>query len=85
MPAVRQAFRIAFATFCRFAPGNEMGRVSLADALALCELLAAIDPKRYERAALRWLQRFFDERLRRRRMADPAVPEHARAVPRPTG
>ena len=40
-----------------------MGRVSLADALSLCELLAATDPKRYERAALRWLQRFIDERL----------------------
>jgi hypothetical protein len=26
-------------------------------------LLAACDPKRYERAALRWLQRFIDERL----------------------
>jgi hypothetical protein len=42
---------------------REMGRVSLADALSLCELLAATDPKRYERAALRWLQRFIDERL----------------------
>jgi len=42
---------------------REMGRVSLADALSLCELLAAADPKRYERAALRWLQRFIDERL----------------------
>jgi hypothetical protein len=40
-----------------------MGGLSLADALALCELLAACDPKRYERAALRWLQRFIDERL----------------------
>jgi len=40
-----------------------MGPVSLADALSLCELLAATDPKRYERAALRWLQRFIDERL----------------------
>ena len=37
--------------------------MSLADALSLCELLAATDPKRYERAALRWLQRFIDERL----------------------
>src|SRR5262249_40464801 len=37
---------------------REMGGLSLADALALCELLAATDPKRYERAALRWLQRF---------------------------
>jgi hypothetical protein len=40
-----------------------MGGPSLADALTLCELLAATDPKRYERAALRWLQRFIDERL----------------------
>jgi hypothetical protein len=42
---------------------REMCPVSLADALSLCELLAATDPKRYERAALRWLQRFIDERL----------------------
>ena len=31
---------------------REMGGLSLADALSLCELLAATDPKRYERAAL---------------------------------
>jgi hypothetical protein len=30
---------------------------------ALCELLAKVDPARYERAALRWLQRFIDERM----------------------
>jgi hypothetical protein len=42
---------------------REMGGLSLVDARALCELLAAADPKRYERAALRWLQRFIDERL----------------------
>jgi hypothetical protein len=42
-----------------------MGGLSLADALPLCELLATTDPKRYERAALRWLQRFIDERLPR--------------------
>jgi hypothetical protein len=42
---------------------REMGGLSLADALSLCELLAATDPNRYERAALRWLQRFIDERL----------------------
>ena len=42
---------------------REMGGLSLADALALCELLANTDPARYERAALRWLQRFIDERL----------------------
>jgi hypothetical protein len=40
-----------------------MGGLSLADALLLCELLANADPARYERAALRWLQRFIDERL----------------------
>jgi hypothetical protein len=33
------------------------------DALSLCELLANADPARYERAALRWLQRFIDKRL----------------------
>ena len=42
---------------------REMGGLSLADALLLCELLAKADPKRYERAALRWLQRFIEERL----------------------
>jgi hypothetical protein len=42
---------------------REMGGLSLADALLLCELLANTDPARYERAALRWLQRFIDERL----------------------
>jgi hypothetical protein len=42
---------------------REMGGLSLADALLLCELLAKTDPVRYERAALRWLQRFIDERL----------------------
>src|SRR5436190_4099546 len=42
---------------------REMGGLALAEALTLCELLAAVDPKRYERAASRWLQRFIDERL----------------------
>lgn len=42
---------------------REMGGLSLADALALCELLAQTDVARCERAALRWLQRFIDERL----------------------
>ena len=40
-----------------------MGGLSLADALMLCELLANTDPARYERAALRWLDRFINERL----------------------
>jgi hypothetical protein len=42
---------------------REMRGLSLLDALLLCELLANTDPQRYERAALRWLQRFTDERL----------------------
>jgi hypothetical protein len=42
---------------------REMGGLSLADALLLCELLAKTDVARYERAALRWVQRFIDERL----------------------
>jgi 2-polyprenyl-6-methoxyphenol hydroxylase-like FAD-dependent oxidoreductase len=42
---------------------REMGGLSLADALLLCELLANTDPMRYERASLRLLQRFIDERL----------------------
>jgi hypothetical protein len=42
---------------------REMGGLSLADALSLCELLARADPARYERAALRWLERFIEERL----------------------
>jgi 2-polyprenyl-6-methoxyphenol hydroxylase-like FAD-dependent oxidoreductase len=41
---------------------REMGHLSLNDALSLCELLAAVDPSRYERAALRWLERFIQER-----------------------
>lgn len=42
---------------------REMGGLSLADALSVCELIAATDPKRFERAALRWLERWMDERL----------------------
>jgi hypothetical protein len=41
---------------------REMGGLSLGDALLLCELLAKVAPSRYERAALRWLARFIDER-----------------------
>jgi hypothetical protein len=40
-----------------------MGGLSLAEALSLCELLAKGDPARYERAAMRWLERFIEERL----------------------
>jgi hypothetical protein len=37
---------------------RKMGELSLADAPLLGELLAKVDPARYDRAALRWLQRF---------------------------
>jgi hypothetical protein len=42
---------------------REMGGLSLGEALQLCELLARTDAARYERAALRWLERFIEERL----------------------
>jgi hypothetical protein len=41
---------------------REMGGLSLCDALSLSELLAKTDVARSERAALRWLERFVDER-----------------------
>lgn len=44
------------------AQAREMGGLSLADSLSLCELRANVDPPRYQRAALRWLQRFIDKR-----------------------
>jgi hypothetical protein len=53
---------------------REMGGLSLADALSLCELLAKTDMARYERAALRWLTRFIDER-------SPPLAEVALAAP----
>jgi hypothetical protein len=52
---------------------RELGELSLADALSLCELLASRDPQRFERAARRWLQRFIDER-------SPSLPELALAA-----
>jgi len=42
---------------------KEMGGLSLLDTLSLIELMAMVEPARYERAALRWLERFMDERL----------------------
>jgi hypothetical protein len=47
---------------------RELGQLTLADALSLCELLAARDPQRFERAARRWLRRFIEER-------SPSLPE----------
>ena len=42
---------------------RELGRLSLEDALRLCLLLADHDPARFDRAALRWIERFVAERL----------------------
>ena len=36
----------------------ELGRLSLADALAVCLVFCDHDPARFERAAVRWLGRF---------------------------
>jgi hypothetical protein len=41
---------------------RELGRLSLEDALSLCVLIADRDPPRFERAALRWLERLIAER-----------------------
>jgi hypothetical protein len=60
-----------------------MGGLSLEDALSLCALMAELDPARYERAALRWLQRFIDERLpplAEVTLAASALPRFDRAV-----
>jgi hypothetical protein len=58
---------------------REMGGLCLADALLLCELLANADPQRYQRAALRWLKRFINERLPP--LAEVALAASARAEP----
>jgi len=42
---------------------RELGSLSLDNALKLCVLLADSDAPRFERAALRWLERFIAERL----------------------
>jgi hypothetical protein len=41
---------------------RELGWLSLEDALQLCVLYAATDRARYERAAVRWLERLLAER-----------------------
>jgi hypothetical protein len=41
---------------------REMGGLSLADALDLTLLMRETDRWRYERAAVRWLERFMEER-----------------------
>lgn len=40
---------------------RELATLSLDNALKLCVLLAERDPPRYERAGLRWLERFIAE------------------------
>jgi hypothetical protein len=43
-------------------PANEIGRVSLVEALELTVLIAWKDPRRHPRVAARWLQRYLEER-----------------------
>jgi hypothetical protein len=67
---------------CAIANGNlrgaemaarELGSLTLDDALKLCVLLAERDLPRFDRAALRWLERFIAEQL-------PTLPEVALAA-----
>src|SRR2546423_14449519 len=53
---------------------RELGRLGLDDALRLCLPLADHDPARFDRAALRWLERFIAERL-------PPLPEISLRAP----
>ena len=41
---------------------RELGRLSLEDALGLCVLSLQAAPARYERGAVRWLERFIAEK-----------------------
>jgi hypothetical protein len=43
------------------AAAKELPRLSLVDALELTLLIARKDPRRHQRAAARWLQRFLEE------------------------
>jgi ribosomal protein S7 len=40
---------------------RELGRITLAEALELTILIAQRDPRRHQRVAVRWLQRYIDE------------------------
>ena len=40
----------------------ELAQVPLEDALAVCEVMATREPELYQRAALRWLARYCQER-----------------------
>jgi hypothetical protein len=44
------------------AAARELGRLSLEDALGLCVLYLQSAPARYERAAVRWVERYVAER-----------------------
>jgi len=57
-------FRLAFAArnpLLVTAAALELGRLSLADALAVCLVFRDHDRERYERAVVRWLARFCQE------------------------
>lgn len=56
---------------------REMGGLSLTDALDLTLLIREVDRWRYKRAAVRWLERFIEERqlLAKLALACSALPE----------
>lgn len=43
------------------AAARAIGRLTLVDALAVLVLIAQKDPRRYQRAAARWLERWLEE------------------------
>ena len=42
-------------------PAREIGRITLSEALELTILIARRDPRRHQRVAVHWLQRYIDE------------------------
>jgi hypothetical protein len=57
----RRALKTGNLTLIRNAAAD-LPRVDLGDALAVCRVIRAAEPERFERAALRWLARFCLER-----------------------
>jgi hypothetical protein len=58
---------------------RELGSLNLSEALELCLLIREMDRRRYERAAVRWLQWFVEERWPT--LADLALATAALAQP----
>jgi hypothetical protein len=66
---------------------REIGRITLAEALELTILIARRDPRRHQRVAVHWLQRYIDEHPggdARRRWPRRKLPDRANR-PKPRG